>query len=113
VRLLSAVAVCLLLVGCGTGTPATSGSPAGNSAAEQWVMPDLVGSNLQQAQDSMQKLTGNPAFLTTSHDATDQKRNQIADRNWKICSQNIKAGESITLKSVIDFGAVKNEETCP
>jgi hypothetical protein len=76
-------------------------------------MPELVGSNLQQAQDAMQKLTGDPLFLTTSHDATGRKRNQIADRNWKICSQNVKAGESITVKSVIDFGAVKNEENCP
>ena len=75
-------------------------------------MPDLVGSNLQQAQDQIQKLTGNPVFLTTSHDVTGKKRNQVVDSNWKVCTQNVAAGSQFTEKSVIDFGAVKNEESC-
>ncbi len=81
--------------------------------AKQWAMPNLVGSNLQQAQDQMQKLTGDPVFLTTSHDATGQKRQQVLDKNWKVCSQSVAPGTQITLDSPIDFGAVKNEESCP
>jgi hypothetical protein len=80
---------------------------------QQWVMPNLVGSNLQKAQDQMQKLTGDPVFITKSHDATGKKRNQVVDSNWKVCSQNITAGSQISVRSTIDFGAVKIEETCP
>jgi hypothetical protein len=83
------------------------------AAAKQWVMPNLVGSNLQQAQDQMQKLTGDPVFLTRSHDATGKSRHQVLDSNWKVCSQNVAAGAQITRDSAIDFGAVKNEESCP
>jgi hypothetical protein len=37
---------------------------------------------------------------------------QIADRNWKVCTQNIPPGATITADSRIDFGAVKVEESC-
>ncbi|TCO65219.1 hypothetical protein EV192_1011007 [Actinocrispum wychmicini] len=90
----------------------TTGSTA-PSPGKAWQMPNLVGNNLQAAQDQMQKLTGDPLFLTTSHDATGKKRQQVLDRNWKICAQTPAAGTSITIKSVIDFAAVKNEEQCP
>jgi hypothetical protein len=76
-------------------------------------MPNLVGSNLQRAQDQIQTLTGNPVFITTSHDATGQHRNQVLDSNWKVCSQNIAAGAPFTGSTKIDFGAAKLSETCP
>ncbi len=91
----------------------SSGSPVPVAPAQQWVMPDLVGRNLQQAQDAMQKLTGNPVFITRSHDATGKKRSQVADSNWKVCSQNIAAGGQVTDQSTVDFGAVKLAESCP
>lgn len=90
---------------------ATGGVPV--APAEQWAMPDLAGHNLQQAQDDMQKLTGNPVFLTRSHDATGQKRNQVVDSNWRVCSQNIAPGGRVTKDSTVDFGAVKEGESCP
>ena len=76
-------------------------------------MPNLVGKNLQAAQDKIQSVTGNPLFITTSHDATGAGRHQVLDSNWKVCSQNVTAGKSITEDSQIDFGAVKNDESCP
>ena len=76
-------------------------------------MPNLVGSKLQQAQDAIQKLTGNPAFITLSHDATGQSRNQVIDNNWKVCSQNVAAGATFDKNVKIDFGAVKVSEQCP
>ncbi|MBP2325984.1 hypothetical protein JOF56_006369 [Kibdelosporangium banguiense] len=125
--------------GCGrSAVPASTTVPASGSAAETvestsvrqvtpdpepvaptaessrlWAMPNLVGSNLQKAQDQIQKLTGNPVFITRSHDATGKKRNQVVDSHWKVCSQNIAPGSQISTQSNIDFGAVKNEETCP
>ncbi|MBA2309072.1 MAG: hypothetical protein H0W01_07225 [Pseudonocardiales bacterium] len=76
-------------------------------------MPKLVGSNLQAAQDALQALTGNEVFLTTSHDAKGAGRQQVLDRSWKVCSQNIPAGSKIDASSSIDFGTVKLEEACP
>jgi hypothetical protein len=92
-------------------TSSRSSSPS--AAAKQWTMPNMIGNNLQQAQDQMQKLTGDPVFVTLSHDATGQKRNQLVDRNWKVCSQNVPPGQPLTLDSKIDFGAVKVAEPCP
>lgn len=76
-------------------------------------MPDLVGSQLQSAQDRIQSLTDFGIAVTTSHDATGAGRHQVWDRNWKVCSQNIPPGSAIDSGTRIDFGAVKIEERCP
>jgi ABC-type uncharacterized transport system auxiliary subunit len=109
--LLCATAILLTLSACtaeGTSTPDEQAPQAA-----QWVMPNLIGSKLQQAQDAIQKLTGNPAFVTLSHDATGQSRNQVLDSNWKVCSQNVAAGATFDKNSKIDFGTVKLTEQCP
>ena len=102
----------LALAGCTNGEPnppgETSRAPSG-----PWEMPNLVGSTLQAAQDKIQKLTGNPLFLTLSHDATGQKRFQARDANWKVCTQNVAPGTPFTRNTTIDFGAVKQDENCP
>jgi beta-lactam-binding protein with PASTA domain len=77
-----------------------------------WTMPNLVGAGLQDAQDAIQELTGFAIMITTSHDATGQNRVQISDRNWKVCTQNVAPGATITRDTRIDFGAVKLEESC-
>jgi hypothetical protein len=75
-------------------------------------MPNLVGRNLQDAQDAIQALTGNAIFFTKSHDATGSGRHQILDRDWKVCSQNVKPGATFTADTGIDLGAVKLSERC-
>jgi hypothetical protein len=77
-----------------------------------WTMPDLVGENLQDAQNAIQQLTDFEIPITTSHDATGAGREQLLDRNWKVCSQNVPPGEQLTRTSKIDFGAVRTEEKC-
>lgn len=104
-------AVALTLSGCADSGTNTPDSPA--PQANQWVMPNLVGSKLQQAQDAIQKLTGNPAFITLSHDVTGQSRSQVLDSNWKVCFQNVAAGATFDKNAKIDFGAVKLAEQCP
>jgi hypothetical protein len=87
---------------------------SGPSAAhQQWAMPNLLNANLQQAQDQIQALTDDAIFFTSSHDASGRGRHQILDRDWKVCSQNVPAGATITVGTKIDFGAVKLAETCP
>ncbi|HKN95892.1 MAG TPA: hypothetical protein VJX10_02150 [Pseudonocardiaceae bacterium] len=106
----------IAMAGC--QVPASTGSTGGASspaptAARQWRMPELVGAGLQQAQDAIQKITGDPLFVTSSHDATGRGRHQVIDSDWRVCSQNVAAGATFTMDTKIDFGAVKLAESCP
>lgn len=96
--------------------PAASGSTPsaadGSAGPRRWTMPDLVGANLQDAQNAIQELTDYEIPITTSHDATGAGREQLLDRNWKVCSQNVPAGTPIGQETRIDFGTVRTEERC-
>lgn len=76
-------------------------------------MPNLVGTNLQQAQDKIQALTNDAIYRTTSHDATGKHRSQVIDSNWKVCTQSVAPGATIAKGTKIDFGTVKLAENCP
>jgi beta-lactam-binding protein with PASTA domain len=93
----AAAAFSLSMTACGT--------------TQHWPMPNLVGSNLQDAQNRIQDLTGN-AVETNSHDATPLDREQTVDRDWKVCQQSVKPGDQITEEDTVDFVVVKNEEKC-
>lgn len=125
--------VSLALAGCkgaepvsSAGTPAVAPANAGvaepseaptanpqPAPAQQWAMPNLVGAGLQTAQNQIQALTGNPIFITFSHDASGRSRSQVLDSNWKVCSQNVAPGSPFIATTRIDFGAVKLAEKCP
>jgi hypothetical protein len=118
-----AVLGALLLAGCGGSAapppvtvtvtvPVPAPGAGAPRPAKSATMPDLVGVGLQEAQDRMQELTGNPLFVTTSHDASGAGRQQLLDRNWKVCDQNVAPGTRITEDTRIDFGAVKVGERC-
>jgi hypothetical protein len=110
-----ALGAVLTLAGCKVDTPGGGTTTIGPSitATTHWDMPNEVGVNLQQAQNDIQKLTGNLIFFTSSHDVSGQGRHQILDKDWQVCSQNIPQGDPITIGSKIDFGTVKTTETCP
>ncbi|MFF8190571.1 hypothetical protein ACF05L_06720 [Streptomyces bobili] len=92
-------------------TPTASASPDGKVAADvRATVPDFVGMGLQAAQDKAQE-TG--FYGLTSHDSLGRDRMQAFDRNWKVCSQNVKAGTSASTGTTLDFGSVKLDETCP
>jgi hypothetical protein len=65
---------------------------------------------LQSAQDKAQEVG---FYGLTSHDALGRDRMQAFDRNWKVCSQSVAAGTTVSTETTLDFGAVKLEETCP
>ncbi|EGE40756.1 hypothetical protein SACT1_1391 [Streptomyces sp. ACT-1] len=73
-------------------------------------VPDFVGMGLQFAQDAAQE---KGFYSLKSHDSTGRDRMQAFDRNWKVCSQNIKTGKTAPTDNTLDFGAVKLEEECP
>ncbi|MEU6371250.1 PASTA domain-containing protein [Streptomyces sp. NPDC046931] len=91
-----------------TATATTSSSDSTTAAPK--AVPNFVGMGLQSAQDTAQSA----GFYTLkSHDALGRGRHQILDRDWKVCSQNVKAGSSASTDTELDFGAVKLAETCP
>jgi hypothetical protein len=95
--------------------PASGATPTvviATGAPRSWTMPNLVGRNLQEAQNAIQELTDYEIAITVSHDVSGADREQVLDRNWKVCTQNIAAGETITRNTRIDFGAVRTEERC-
>lgn len=86
-------------------TPAKKDKKKDKEAA----LPNLVGKGLQTAQDTAQEAG---FFNLASHDSLGRGRNQVFDRNWKVCSQTPKPGTR-SLDSEVDLGAVKLEEDCP
>ena len=94
-----------------TPTPTASASPDGKAAADvKATVPEFVGMGLQAAQDKAQEIG---FYALTSHDSLGRDRMQAFDRNWKVCSQNVKAGTSASTDTTLDFGSVKLDETCP
>lgn len=78
-----------------------------------FVMPNEVGMDLQDAQDDIQRVSGDPLFVSHSRDATGDDRFQILDRDWKVCSQNVPPGEGVSPVGHIVFSVVKDDEDCP
>lgn len=94
-------------------TPATV-EPSPTPALVDFAMPDLVGSNLQDAQDAIQTLG---VFFSVSHDLLGS-RSQVLDSNWQVCDQSPAPGTPIKgpaadYEGKIDLGAVKLNENCP
>ncbi|MGW1135716.1 hypothetical protein [Streptomyces griseoluteus] len=94
--------------------PATSASTVptkdNKPAEEKKSVPNFVGMGLQSAQDAAQK---QGFYILKSHDSLGRARMQVLDRDWKVCTQNFKAGKTVPTTTQLDFGAVKLAETCP
>ena len=77
--------------------------------ADTFVMPALVGANLQEAQDVLQ---ARGSFLLTQTDGTGQERFQMLDYNWKVCAQDPPAGTVTSIVTLVELVAVKLTESC-
>lgn len=93
-----------------TATGIEAAADAGDSG---FVMPDVVGMNLQDAQDLIQSVSGDMFFFTSSVDATGDDRRQLVDSNWYVCGQNVQAGTTVGNDAEITFAVVKTDEVCP
>jgi hypothetical protein len=83
-------------------------------AEPSWTMPNLIGQDLQGAQDAIQSLTHDAVWFSSSTDLTGQGRAQISDRNWVVCSSTPAPGGTFTASTKVDFGVVRiDTETCP
>jgi len=75
-----------------------------------FTMPRLVGRNLQAAQDTLQS---RGSYFLDQQDATGAGRRQLLDRDWKVCSQQPKAGRKVVITTRVTLKAVKLSESCP
>jgi hypothetical protein len=73
-------------------------------------MPNLVGENLQLAQDKLQALG---SYLVDQQDAAGLNRAQVIDSNWKVCSQEPDPRAKVPVDTVVVLAAVKLSEQCP
>jgi hypothetical protein len=104
-----------------TTTPEPVTAPIESSDSDQvtadvagsFPMPNEVGKVLQDAQDHLQQVSGDPLYFSDSTDATGAGRMQVVDRNWKVCSQNVAPGEMVGDDTTVVFAAVKTGEDCP
>ncbi|MFF7452114.1 MULTISPECIES: PASTA domain-containing protein [unclassified Streptomyces] len=95
----------------GADAPDTATSaPAAEDKAESETatLPNLVGMDLQAAQDEAQAAG---FYALDDQDASGEGRLQVYDRNWTVCSQKPAAGEHLTDTSVTLY-AVKDTESC-
>jgi hypothetical protein len=77
-------------------------------------MPNEVGKVLQDAQDDLQRVSGNRLYFSSSSDATGAGRHQILDRDWQVCSRSIPTGATVTDNETPNFAVVRvDTETCP
>ncbi|WP_241010624.1 hypothetical protein [Mycobacterium camsae] len=84
------------------------------SADPSWTMPNLIGKDLQGAQDAIQSLTNGQVWYSGSKDLTGKGRSQIVDRNWQVCTSTPPPGATITTSTSITFGVVRiDTEKCP
>lgn len=84
------------------------------ATAASWTMPNLIGMDLQGAQDAIQSLTHGKVWLSSSTDLTGQQRMQVSDRNWVVCTSSPLPGSSFGESTSIDFGVVRiDTESCP
>jgi len=88
-----------------TGSTTTSTATSGTTAAAAKItVPNVVGKDLQLAQDTMQAAG---LYNLTSHDSTGQARLQVLDRNWVVTDQTPAAGSRVAADQLIDLGAKK------
>ena len=67
-------------------------------------MPEIkCGMDLQEAQNLVQKVTGEPLFFSRSEDATGQGRSQLVDRNWTVIRSTPPAGTPIKSRDPLFF----------
>lgn len=87
-----------------TTTTTTKPAPTTTTKAAP-QMPNVVGMNLQDAQDTIQNAG---VFFSRSYDCTGAGRSQIVDSNWLVITQNIAPGtpfgESDAVLGVVKYG---------
>lgn len=76
---------------------------------DTFVMPDLIGMNLQDAQDQLQGLG---SYVLDQEDALGYDRTQILDSDWTVCRQSPDPGTTAPLDVTVTLWSAKIGESC-
>ena len=79
------------------------------TAEASFVMPKVVGMNLQLAQDLLQS---KGSYILDQEDFKGLSRLQILDSNWKVCAQSPSAGKRVSASTMVTLSSVKLSESC-
>lgn len=90
-------------------TPVSEPSESASAVPTTFTMPELVGMNLQDAQDSLQAVG---SYFLDQTDASGQGRMQVDDDNWQVCTQDPAAGIEVDITATVQLGSVKLDESC-
>jgi hypothetical protein len=82
---------------------------ATKSAEVSFIMPKVVGMNLQLAQDLLQS---KGSFILDQEDFKGLSRLQVLDSNWRICKQSPPAGKKVVTSTLVTLWSVKLTEKC-
>ena len=82
---------------------------ATKSAEVSFIMPKVVGMNLQLAQDLLQS---KGSFILDQEDFKGLSRLQVLDSNWRICKQSPSAGKKVVTSTLVTLWSVKLTEKC-
>ena len=74
-----------------------------------FVMPKVVGMNLQLAQDLLQS---KGSYVLDQEDFKGLSRLQVLDSNWKVCAQSPSAGKRVSESTMVTLSSVKLAESC-
>lgn len=84
--------------------------PSASPVAEVFfVMPRVVGMNLQLAQDLLQS-KGSYGLFQEDHKGLN--RFQVLDSNWKVCKQSPAPGKKVSTSNIVTLSSVKLTERC-
>ena len=87
-----------------------SKSPSPSPKAEElFIMPKVVGMNLQLAQDLLQS---KGSYIMDQEDFKGLGRFQLVDSNWKVCTQSPSAGKKVPISTLVTLASVKLTERC-
>jgi hypothetical protein len=90
-------------------SPSSSTKQPTATPPETFIMPKVVGLNLQLAQDLLQS---KGSYLIDQVDFKGLNRFQVLDSNWKVCTQSPSAGKKIPISTVVALASVKLTERC-
>jgi len=90
-------------------SPSSSTKQPTATPQETFIMPKVVGLNLQLAQDLLQS---KGSYLIDQVDFKGLNRFQVLDSNWKVCTQSPSAGKKIPISTVVALASVKLTERC-
>ena len=103
----AAVAVVLVIVIIVAAVNGGSKDPGPDS--DTFVMPNLVGKDLGDAQDELESLGSE---ILVQGDATGQERTLDVELGWQVCTQDPDAGTEVTMDASVTLTAVLSTESC-